>query len=291
MPEPASARLGLIGPSPTDLVNQGDDIIRAIIARLEAVGARIDHGTAGSRPAASIVDRFYYATDTGVLSRDSGSAWSDLQPPDASVTATKLDDALAAKLGITRTAVRRGKTIITGAESRSNTSYGLLTTPDRVSNIVLPTDGLIAVAYEAAWENSVADAGRAAIFLNSNQLKLARMAGGSPETTEAWGGSNANNKCPLHTCPFGLVGMANANSYGGDVSTGQVLGSFGSGATTCHRIALGSTTYDLAYPAGAGGPCLIFAAAGTYDISVQFKSASGSVTVRDRKLWVWTLAF
>ena len=36
---------------------------------------------------------------------------------------------------------------------------------------------------------------------------------------------------------------------------------------------------------------MVFAAAGTYDISVQFKASSGSVTVKNRKLWVWTMGF
>jgi hypothetical protein len=37
---------------------------------------------------------------------------------------------------------------------------------------------------------------------------------------------------------------------------------------------------------GPGGVCYVFAAAGTYDVSVQFKASSGSITAKSRKLWV-----
>jgi microcystin-dependent protein len=90
MPETASARLGLVGPSATDLVSQGDDIIRAIVAQLEVVAARIDYGSAASRPAAGIVNRFYRSSDTGVLSLDTGSAWIDLNLKDAAAATASL---------------------------------------------------------------------------------------------------------------------------------------------------------------------------------------------------------
>lgn len=103
MPETASTRLGLVGPSDTDLVSDGDDIMRAIITQLEAVGARIDHGTSGARPSASISDRFYFSTDTGVLSRDSGSAWTDINPIDAAAGTASLRT-----LGTTSTSAAAG---------------------------------------------------------------------------------------------------------------------------------------------------------------------------------------
>lgn len=36
-------------------------------------------------------------------------------------------------------------------------------------------------------------------------------------------------------------------------------------------------------------PLLGFAAAGTYNISVQYKATSGSITAKERKLWVAVL--
>jgi hypothetical protein len=36
------------------------------------------YGLGSARPAAGIVGRLYYATDTSVVSRDNGSTWDDL---------------------------------------------------------------------------------------------------------------------------------------------------------------------------------------------------------------------
>jgi hypothetical protein len=83
-----------------------------------------------------------------------------------------------------------GKSIIATSEARTNTAYGLLTTPDRVTGVVLPTSGLIAVAYQATWQESVATAGRAAVFLASTQLKR-NVAGSGPVVQEAFGASAA----------------------------------------------------------------------------------------------------
>jgi hypothetical protein len=60
-------------------------------------------------------------------------------------------------------------------------------------------------------------------------------------------------------------------AYTGDVTTGQLLGRN-----------LAATLMGLA---------VVFAAAGTYDVSIQFKSASGSVTAKERKLWVEAVSF
>ncbi len=58
-------------------------------------------------------------------------------------------------------------------------------------------------------------------------------------------------------------------SYLGDVTTGQIVG---------------ARTYGARF-------LTIFAAAGTYKVSVQFKVATGKVTVKERKLWAWVVAW
>jgi hypothetical protein len=80
MPEPASARLGLVAPSSTDLVSQGDDIIRSLVAQLDAVAAGYIIGTIGARPAAAAgnAGKIYLATDTGGVSISTGSAWQSI---------------------------------------------------------------------------------------------------------------------------------------------------------------------------------------------------------------------
>jgi hypothetical protein len=183
--------------------------------------------------------------------------------------------------------VRRGKSIIATTESRSSASYGLLTTPDRVQNVILDTDGLILVAFQATWQESVDGAAHAAIFLGANQLKYTTVDNASPSAQEAsiaGGATTVAKDMVLASCDFGLksndgYGSPSGATYAGDVTTGQVVGG-GRGITTGGAMQFGRF-----------GACHIFAAAGTYDISVQFKASSGSVTAKNRKLWVWTLGF
>jgi hypothetical protein len=142
-----------------------------------------------------------------------------------------------------------------------------------VTGIVLPADGLIVLAYQATWQESVGSAGRAAIFIGANQLKFAG-ASGAPAFNEVGIGSVGAplTDVPLASQPFGLSSAA-AGSASSDVNTGQAVGM--------------SSSISEPHPTG---PCYIFAAPGTYTVSVQFRSLSGSLTVKNRKLWVWTMA-
>lgn len=192
---------------------------------------------------------------------------------DGAVTNTKLDTTVATWLGITGPAgtTRRGKSnITTPTESRTSTTYGTMPTPDQVTGVTLPTDGLLAVAFMGTWQESVNNAARAAIFIGANQL---RGPGAVQEASlAATGGLTAIDR-PLATSSAGLWSDNGAVAYTGDVATGQTVA--------------GGNSFGV----GGGGPVWIFAAAGTYTISVQFKSTSGSVTVKNRKLWVWTVGF
>jgi hypothetical protein len=201
------------------------------------------------------------------------------QITDGAVQAADLQSTLADALGVNTGTIRRGKSIIATTEARTNTAYGLLTTPDRVSNVVVPTDGLVVVAYQATWQESVVGAANAAIFIGSNQLKIAQETG-APIVQEAVNGaSSANTDRPLVTYHEGLASWAGTTSaYTGDVTTGMTIGA---------RLSTGGSDARDRF-----GYCTIGnLAAGTYDISVQFKSSSGSVTAKNRKLWVWTLGF
>lgn len=219
----------------------------------------------------------------------------------AGLSEAALADALMAKLGITKGSnVRRGKSIVATSESRSNVAYGLLATPDRVQNLVLPTDGLIAVSYQALWQESVAGAGRAALFLGSNQVQVqADMAGPRGPVTQAavTGGFAAAVDLPLCTFPLGLICPGAGNAFSADVTTGQVLGFYGADVNRPAKIEVNGTPSVVGFTGGTvptsgfGGTCLIKAAASTYDVSVQFKSSSGSVTAKNRELRVWTIGF
>jgi hypothetical protein len=183
-------------------------------------------------------------------------------------------------LGISQTAssaggakVRRGKSIIPTQEDRTNPAYGTMTTADRVQSLVLPTNGLIVVAFQAIWADlGGAGSPSAAIFVGANQLKVITP-GGAPAVQEATI-TTGNDEHALNTSPRGLVtrgiGAAGSTTV---VTTGTVAAGGSAGG------------------AGDGGLTLIEAAAGTYDISVQFKHPDSTVRVRERKLWVWTIGF
>lgn len=214
---------------------------------------------------------------TALLNLVNGDLDVNNMDPAAGFTADQLAAAVASALGLSQTGVvRRGKSIIATEESRTNVAYGLLTTPDRVQNIVMPTDGILRIGYHATWKESVDGAGRAAIFIGANQLKIANGSDAAPAVTNAEAGisAGADTFKVLGTHARGLVSDGTtATIYTGDVTTGQIVG-------------IARSTFAV-----GGGFCEIFVAAGTYDISVQFKSSSGSVTVKNRKLWVSTIGF
>ena len=133
----------------------------------------------------------------------------------------------------------------------------------------MPTDGLIFVGYRAMWKESVSGAARAALFIGANQLYTRTSAGvlAVQETSNAAAGPDTY--LPLGSFSGGIWGQSGNVAAASDVTTGHVVGG----------------------PGGNQGFVAIHAAAGTYDISVQFKASSGSVTVKERKLWVWSQAF
>jgi Concanavalin A-like lectin/glucanases superfamily len=70
----STSRLALPYPTPTDSVDVPRDV-QALANNLDPKASIFAQGTAAARPAAGIAGRFYYATDTGVLSYDSGTDW------------------------------------------------------------------------------------------------------------------------------------------------------------------------------------------------------------------------
>lgn len=204
----------------------------------------------------------------------------------------------AAALGMQPSA---GAVQISASQSTSSTTFTTLGTPDEITGIVLPTDGLIAVWYQAAWQESVGNAAAAAIFLNSNQVEIQghestdNVYGPFTQSVEIQGGGDFGVNVPLFTCSAGLGSLQpNSSGAGGnDVTTGQIVGAVTdalSGGQGSMHMVLGGT--HLCTLGGIlAGPCYIFAAAGTYTVSIQFKASSGSVTASNRKLWVQALSF
>jgi hypothetical protein len=278
MPETPGARFGLAAISGSDHIDDIDTIDQAQIALLEAKGMLFGAGTLVARPTSSggtpgITGRLYYATDSRTLYYDTGAGWLQLSTSDAP---------------------SRGACSIATSESRTNTAYGLLATPDQVAGIVLPADGLIAVCYQATWQNSVVGAGEAAIFLGSNQLQVQgwdATTGHQPLPQSACG-APAGLNTPLFTVPVGLATGTSATAFNNDATTGQAIGAFLYSGALGAKIGAQQTTFQFTNSTiMLGGRCYIFAAAGTYTVSVQFKASSGSVTASNRKLWCQALSF
>jgi hypothetical protein len=256
-----TAKYALPAPNGDDPILNGDNQMRALADAVDLLMATdAGHGILAARPAAAKEGRWYKETDgPGFIYRDTGAAYDPVP----------IGESFFDKIGVSTAAtVRRGKANIATSQNTTATSYaiGNLTTPDRVQNVVLPTDGLLLVAYQAIWQNTVSANARAAIFLGANQVKLQAAGAAAPVVQEATGPTATSTPAPLSSYGSGLVGQGNSFAAMTEVTTGQMVA-----------------------PTGAfgGGFALIFAAAGTYDVSVQFKNqAAGTLTVSNRHLWV-----
>lgn len=243
----------------TDLARDIDTLVTSALTSIDSKMVGYSEGTLASRPVSSggspgVVGRIYKSTDEGRVYIDNGTGWDEVR---------------------SSTAKTRGKSIISAEETRSTTSYGTLTTPDRVSGIVLPANGLIFVHYHAMAKNaSGGTTGQYAIFLGANQLKTK---GSSGATVPGVQEGNINGSA---TTFYGLIGT---NGVG--VQNGAQTGADYTGDVTTGQIVAGLSNIS-------GGPVAIFAAAGTYDITIQFKAAaSNTISVKNRNLWVWTELF
>jgi len=232
-------------------------------------------GVDASRPTASSSSGcLYHGTDSGATYFSDGSTWSTI---DAS----------------------KGFTIIPGSESTSSASYTTLTTPDQISNLVVPANAILEVWYQAIWQSS-AKGGQATLFLNGNQVVIqGRQSAGTPGPGQmvALNTQTAVDQI-LTTWGAGLYGTNDASSFSADVATGQILGySATSGAATF--VVNSGTNVFSQYQIGGpytqaffgGGVCGMFLAAGTYTVSIRFACSIGSVTVKNRRLYARVVPF
>lgn len=162
-----------------------------------------------------------------------------------------------------------GSVSITASQTTVSSTPTLLTTPDQVTGIILPTNGLIMVGYQATWSASGGSTAEAQIYLGSNGVQYANMSTSDSPTIQV-ATMSSGEPSPLTTSAAGLTTSTDGGPYTGDVTTGQILG-----------------TGNL------GGPCYIFAAAGSYAVSVRFLNSGsiGTTTVSNRKLWVRAITF
>jgi hypothetical protein len=201
--------------------------------------ATFREGTQAARPAAGTANRLWYSTDIHVLWVDTGSEWKQLTPSSA-------------------------RSVVLGEEERTNAAYGKLATPDQVE-LYVPENALILFGFQGLVKQSVASAGRVAIFLGSNQVSVREGSGIVLQSVGIGGGTTGF--APISTGTPGLVVGSEAASPPSDVTTGQIV----SAQVTAEKSGLTGIFW--------GG------AAGTLTISVQYKSTSGSVTAKGRRLW------
>lgn len=153
-----------------------------------------------------------------------------------------------------------------GQEVTNSTSYVALTTPDTVSGLVVPTEGIIVVQFTALWKVT-GGTGFAAIFIGANQLKAATNAGGAAAIQD----TQTTN---------GFVSTIQSTGQGLSNNSGTVA-SDSTNVTTGQAINAGATT--------SAAECKIFGLpAATYSISVLFKNSVGGANqtqVKERHLW------
>lgn len=144
--------------------------------------------------------------------------------------------------------------VIATEESRTNTSFGTLTTPDEIKSVVVPENGIIRIGYIALAKSSISENGELAAFVGSEELPP----GGNTAIT-------TNEFRRFYSSVRGLERSSVGSSFG----AGTVM--LRAGAT------LSGGMMEAAPPAG------------TYNVSVQYKASSGSITAKERRLWVAVL--
>lgn len=242
---------------------------------------------AGDLPIANRVQANFDAIKTLLESTKLGQ--DNLQDNSVGIPQLAVDlDALLAGLGGNVGGnVSRGKSIKAGPGTTSSSSFADLSDgADSVGSVVLSTDGLLFVLFRALWKySSGGSAGKAAVFLDANQVKGVRDpdVDGAPAVAAADLSSAGTKSAPLFTDPNSPQGMRAIEGTSVDqtlVTTGQFFGGYTSsdGGVSNHQ--------------GAWMPLILEANAGTYAVSVKYKNGgSGTLSVSERKLRVWAVGF
>jgi hypothetical protein len=187
-------------------------------------------------------------------------------------------------------------TIIAAEQSRESAVYGVLGTADEIKNVVVSKNSLLLVGYEALWSQSKNEKGRAAIFIGENQLRIGSGLSLAPTVAAAYIGSEGARLC---TGAGGLTSSSGGFVFASavDATTGLVMGAFSDeGLARIIEIGGALKVIQKAEAGTHGEPFGGFAvieklAAGTYNISVQFKSVTeGKVTAKERRLYAIVLA-
>lgn len=181
-----------------------------------------------------------------------------------------------------------GKSIIATEQTTTSTSFVALTTPDLVSGVVVPEDGVLRVGFEALWKSSVEVVHQAAIFIGENQLKIHESGWSAPRVQAA---RLSNTDTGVYHTIFSFKGGLLSDNCAGQsvvkVATGQVLGLQGAAESEVNgsSVTIGDDDYYGGFVDIVGLP------AGSYDVGVRYKTTSGTLSVKDRRLWVEAIGF
>jgi len=206
------------------------------------------------------------------LNQTGANEWSDVQANDEAlqtvINGELSNENIAANANIARSKLETGAqglpgtgytaTVIATEESRANVAYGTLPTPDEVTGVSVPANGILRISYDAIVKSSASGQGNIAIFIGAN-VALGRPALTSSNVEVATVGTAFGRVATSLVEGIGLEFNVNATSL---VTTGRVVNALEFGE-------LG---------------------AGTYAVSVKYKAASGSITAKERILRVSVLA-
>lgn len=142
-------------------------------------------------------------------------------------------------------------------ESRESATFGTLPTADLVKEVKVSEKGLVRIGYSARFKSSVSGAGRAAIFLGTNQIKLFTT---EPKAVSA--ATIGTQWRHLSSTFIGLTASSAGEAVGGDATTGQLI----------------SASLE-------GGEASLWLPAGTYEVSIRYSATSGTVSAKERRLW------
>ena len=169
---------------------------------------------------------------------------------------TQIGSALATRLALGPGG--RGKCVIAASEARTNTAFGTLTTPDQITGIVMPTDGLVLVGYEARskrWLTRRARRSSSAQTKQWHRPRALRLGGDRGDRMQVLQARSPGGVLSVWACCRDACRWLHEHGLRDD------------GPGTRYRLYCDSRRgkHDVAIgPAFAGGFCVIEAAAGTH---------------------------
>lgn len=203
------------------------------------------------------------------LNQTGDNEWADVQTNDEAITQVVNgelnNENLASNAAIKREQLEAAarpitwyaSSIIAAEQQSTSASFASLPTPVEIPSVVVPTGGKMLITFGGWLWCSVAEFGKAGIFISTNQLITPAGSTGSP--IEVHSLAKETWVKIVTSSSSGLV-VSGPGTTGTDVATGQMV---------------------------SGGALEVYVPAGTYNVSVKVHSESGApVKMRESKLYV-----